>query len=75
MIADSENTEANANSVGVFEGYWNDNYWDDYEEKRIKMIPGSIQTDLIFNQFFLYSIPWISFDFHPANEPYDIEWE
>lgn len=72
VMADSGDTGSNANLFGVFGGYWDDNFWDDYGDKSVKMIPGSIQTDLIFNQFFLYSVPWISFDFHPASEPFDI---
>lgn len=70
MIAQSDNADSTTLLSGFFGGYWDGNYWDDYDATGIKAISGSIQTELLFNQFFLYSIPWKSFDFHPATEPY-----
>jgi hypothetical protein len=52
--------------------YWDGNYWDDHDGDGPKKINGSIQTEGLFNQFLLYNIPWINFDFHPAKEPYEV---
>jgi hypothetical protein len=49
--------------------YWDENYWDDHDDGP-KIIKGSIQSAGLVNQFFHYFVPWISFDWHPAKEPF-----
>jgi len=43
---------------------WNNNYWDDWI---------GFGPQLIFGLLFFNKIPWIQFDWHPAQEPYNIE--
>ncbi len=70
-LADSSDTDDSFNS-GLSLNYWNENYWDDHDVGP-KIIPGSLQSAGIINQFFHYVFPWISFDWNPAQEPYDFE--
>ncbi len=44
---------------------WNENYWDDWIGFGPKLISGRIVM-------LVFTLPWISFDWHPAKEPYDI---
>ena len=46
---------------------WYNNYWDDINNRKIKIIKGEIG-------FFLSGItyPWYNFDWNPVSEPYDI---
>ena len=69
-LADSSNTDDSFNSR-LSLNYWNENYWDDHDVGP-KIISGSLQSAGIINQFFHYVFPWISFDWNPASEPYDI---
>ena len=69
-LADSSNTDDSFNSR-LSLNYWNENYWDDHDVGP-KIIPGSLQSAGIINQFFHYVFPWISFDWNPISEPYDI---
>jgi nitrous oxidase accessory protein len=49
---------------------WNDNYWDDLGSRNYELIKGRI---LLFSGHFIdYFFPWFQFDWHPAQEPYDI---
>ncbi len=59
--------------TGLLFKYWDENYWDDYDGKGPKMIPGTLQSAGLINQLFLYVFPWRSFDWHPTSVPYDIE--
>ena len=52
--------------------YFDGNYWSDYVGPGPKTILGSLQTEGFVNQFFLYVLPWITVDKHPAQEPYGI---
>jgi parallel beta-helix repeat protein len=43
--------------------HWRENYWTDYFGLRLKIIKGTLG---------LSWFPWMNFDLHPAQEPYDI---
>jgi len=43
--------------------HWNGNYWTDWVDVGPKLIKGKLGDVLI---------PWVNFDWHPAQEPYDI---
>jgi len=49
---------------------WNQNYWDDWHFQCPKPIIGSLS--IIIMIVFALRIPWVSFDRHPVQEPYDI---
>jgi parallel beta-helix repeat protein len=49
---------------------WNQNYWDDWHFQCPRPIIGSLA--IIITIAFALKIPWITFDRHPAKEPYDI---
>jgi parallel beta-helix repeat protein len=59
--------------------YWGNNYWDDWQTTNPKPIHGtiSIYIQLIvpggFFDVLLGKVPYVQFDWHPAQEPYDIE--
>jgi len=44
---------------------WVGNYWE-----KTRLLPYPIKGKL---KIFKFSIPWVTFDWHPAQEPYDIE--
>ena len=46
---------------------WSGNYWDDWACAFPRLILGEKQIP-----FRPYFIPWFTFDWHPAREPYDI---
>lgn len=52
--------------------YWDENYWDEYEGEGPMVIHGSLQTAGVINMLFHYVVPWVGFDWHPAQEPYEI---
>ena len=54
----------------LFPGYWNENYWDDYDGTGPMIIKGSIQTPGLISQLFHYVLPWINLDQSPASGPY-----
>ena len=65
--------------VGTFgerfiEGYkksrWIGNYWDTWSSVGPKIIPG---IKVLYLRYLFFLIPWIDFDWFPAQEPYDIE--
>jgi len=60
-----KNRVSQAEFENSFFNHWNYNYWDDWNGRGPKIIPGIFQRKLIF-------IFWINFDWHPAQEPYDI---
>ncbi len=47
---------------------WYGNYWDDWHEPRPRPIYGDIRMALFNGRI----IPWVQFDWHPAQEPYEI---
>ena len=69
-LADSSGTDDSFNP-GLSLNYWDENYWDDHDAGP-KIISGSLQSPGLINQFFHYVFPWISFDWNPASEPYEI---
>ena len=48
--------------------FWNSNYWDDYNGFGTKVLTG--KNALPWNPE--KTITWKYFDWHPAQEPYDI---
>jgi parallel beta-helix repeat protein len=53
---------------------WKNNYWDDWiglTHPLLKLCPKIIIKKIAINQNFT-SLPWFNFDWHPAQEPYDI---
>jgi hypothetical protein len=52
--------------------YWDENYWSDYDGSGPMIIPGSLQSAGLVNNFFHYFVPWLTFDFHPVREPFNI---
>jgi len=55
---------------------WSGNYWDDHSRIGSKVILGrvllfSIEFPALY-LYFEFRIPWVNFDWHPAQEPYDI---
>jgi len=59
-------------TLGLVSDYWDENYWDDYDGSGPMRISGTIQTAGIINNLMHYVFPWINFDRHPLQEPYDI---
>ncbi len=53
---------------GYFSNCWNENYWN-----RPRLLPKPIFGIMVigFTPIFI-PIPWLNFDWHPAQEPYDI---
>ena len=57
---------------------WNDNYWDNWSSKIPKPIMGFwiaviwVPFHSIWIPIPIGPFPWINFDWHPAQEPYDI---
>ncbi len=54
------------------------NYWDDCIDEKIKIITGRnalFRYYTLFggHRYYWFFIPWLSIDWHPAQEPYDIE--
>jgi parallel beta-helix repeat protein len=47
---------------------WNHNYWDNHKGVGPKIIVGRLSRPYTFFMF-----PWITFDFYPAGEPFDIQ--
>ncbi len=47
--------------------YWYGNYWE-----KPRLFPKVIFGYLRYNPYIGFGIPWINFDWHPAQEPYDI---
>jgi hypothetical protein len=62
----------------LFEGFkksiWVGNYWDTWSGVGPKMISGYKILMIYLNPYVFIPIfiPWVDFDWHPANEPYDI---
>jgi parallel beta-helix repeat protein len=61
-----DNSYLNANFFNLFLVRWIKNYWDDWDNTGLYKIPGQKFPGTIF------SCRWYNFDFHPAQEPYDI---
>ena len=66
-------------SYDSFTNRWIRNYWDDWGSPSPRPIKGdctfwflSILLDIIFDENIYISIPWVQYDWHPAQEPYDI---
>jgi parallel beta-helix repeat protein len=54
---------------------WNGNYWDNWHSKLPKPIRGFKEFVWIIlrpGMYFTIPVPWINFDWHPAQEPYDL---
>jgi parallel beta-helix repeat protein len=53
---------------------WIGNYWDTWSGKGPKIILGFIyyEWSSLEGGFFLFLIPWLAIDWHPARKPYDI---
>ncbi len=74
FISNLHNAKFRINYNGGLTTKWRKNYWE-----RTRILPKAIMGKKdIFLFEFIYSdiilpIPWISFDWHPAKEPYDIE--
>jgi len=49
---------------------WNNNFWDDYNGFGPNPVRGLVEIPLPWNPYYL--IRWFNFDWHPAQEPYDI---
>jgi len=47
-----------------FRNIWNENYWN-----RPRLLPYPIFG---IGEFLFFSFRWVVFDWHPAQEPYDI---
>jgi len=61
----------NAYFSNSFGNKWDGNYWG--TSKRVKMIVGFIRPfDWVPAFITLIVVPWFNFDFHPAQEPYEI---
>jgi hypothetical protein len=67
-LVDSSDTDDSFNP-GLSLNYWDENYWDDHDDGP-KIISGSIQSPGLISQLFHYVLPWVNFDWHPANEPF-----
>ena len=50
----------------IYKNTWNENYWD----KKASLYPILGYIDIL--RFEEFMIPWVNFDRHPAQEPYDI---
>jgi hypothetical protein len=56
--------------------HWDSNYWADHHGKCVRAIPGKVLIFVIPLGYFhgnwcLYS-RWLNFDWHPAQQPYDV---
>jgi len=54
---------------------WNENYWDDWHSVLPKPIRGAKEFIYIIlrpGMYYSISVPWINFDWHPAQTPYPI---
>jgi len=49
-----------------FFNLWYGNYWDDWSESKPRPINGD---NILFDEI----VPWVQFDWKPAQEPYDID--
>ncbi|KYK23723.1 hypothetical protein AYK21_02265 [Thermoplasmatales archaeon SG8-52-2] len=57
----------NVNLNSSFGNKWLNNYWDNYLGFGPKVIIGWVYLPMKLNLI----IPWLNFDWHPANKPYD----
>jgi len=56
---------------------WSGNYWSDFHGKGVKVIFGNVVLFAIpfggyYHYFLVFRSPWVNFDWHPAQEPYNI---
>jgi len=51
---------------------WDKNYWGNPVWMKIKVIPGWVVILYLEDFFPGIELPWLNFDWHPAQEPYDI---
>ncbi len=51
-----------------YPNFWARNYWDDWHTTSPKPIYGELKLERLGNLM----IPWVQFDWHPAQEPYEI---
>ncbi|KYK24677.1 hypothetical protein AYK25_06040 [Thermoplasmatales archaeon SM1-50] len=52
---------------------WEENYWDEWPFTRPKPVKGALSIFIIMQIPFPYNtFPWYFYDWHPAQEPYDI---
>ncbi|MFO8077943.1 MAG: right-handed parallel beta-helix repeat-containing protein [Thermoplasmatota archaeon] len=49
---------------------WDNNYWEPHSSRFYVQIPSELRIFAYFDSVF--SIPWYAFDWHPAQEPYEI---
>ena len=66
-----KNNEVNALFYSSFLTTWDKNYWGQQRDTPY-LIWGRIGPSPMYRLWKLLSIPWIQFDWHPAQEPYDI---
>jgi len=56
-----------------FLNMWDRNYWSDWTLESPKPIIGILDVIMdVFIFYFIFPIPWLMFDKHPAMEPYEI---
>jgi parallel beta-helix repeat protein len=61
------------NLLRPWKNKWIGNYWDTWKGSGPKTILGFVSLDLYGEYFrFIFLFPWVEFDWHPAQEPYDI---
>jgi parallel beta-helix repeat protein len=72
----TRNTFSNNNFIGnnravyfEYESFLNGNYWVNNYWEKTRRLPYLIKGKV---SLFLFCIPWRNFDWHPAQEPYDI---
>jgi nitrous oxidase accessory protein NosD len=60
--------------LGFYKNKWQRNYWDSWKGIGPQRIPGILVLwiPVFFIDIITIPIPWYEFDWHPAQEPYDI---
>jgi hypothetical protein len=51
-----------------YPNFWFGNFWDDWNKSFPRPIFGEVELQRLNDRI----IPWVQFDWHPAQEPYDI---
>jgi len=60
--------QSSGNKIFFHRNIWRNNYWN-----RLRYFPKPIFGMLMWGEDLQIRIPWLQFDWHPAQEPYDIE--
>jgi len=58
--------------IFFYHAFWINNYWDDWERLIPRPIQGTFGYYKIVEPDPLFTLPVVQFDWHPAQEPYDI---